>query len=101
MSRDLEPVGEDLDALLSRLGMPKVVDMSRLVAEWEERAGPEFAAASRPAGFSDGELVVEAVDGAAASILKYRAGSLLDRLADRLGEGIVKRIRIRVGKPEK
>lgn len=101
MSRDLEPVAGDLEALLSRLGMPRIVDLGRLVDEWDTLAGEPFAAMARPAGFDDGELLVEVDDGAAASIMKYRAGALLDRLREALGDGIVERIRIRVGNPKK
>ena len=104
MSRDghdLEPVGSELDALLSRLGMPRTVDLGRLVDEWEELAGDPFATLSRPAGFDGGELVVEVSDGTAASLLKYRAGTLLDRLGEHLGEGVVERIRIRVANRKK
>jgi len=97
----LEPVGGDLEALLTRLGMPRILDLGRLVDEWETLAGEQFAAMTLPAGFSDGELLIEVADGAAASIMKYRAGALLDRLRESLGEGIVDSIRIRVGNPKK
>lgn len=98
---DLEPVRTDLEDLLNRLGMPRPVDLARLVDEWEELAGEPFSAMAQPAGFSDGELVVVAADGRAASLLKYRVGALLDRLQEHLGEGIVQTIRIRVGNPKK
>lgn len=100
MSKDLEPLAGDLEALLRRLGMPRIVDLSRLVEEWDELVGEPFAAMTRPAGFADGELVVEVADGTAASLLKYRAGTLLDRLRTALGDGTVERIKIRVGNPK-
>jgi predicted nucleic acid-binding Zn ribbon protein len=101
MSRDLEPVAGDVEALLRRLGMPRMVDLDRLVSEWDTLAGEPFSTMARPAGYSNGELLVEVVDGAAASLLKYRVGVLLDRLRQHLGDGIVDSIRIRVGKSKK
>lgn len=100
MSKDLEPLAGDLEALLRRLGMPRIVDLARLVEEWEELVGEPFGAMGRPVGFADGELVVEVADGTAASLLKYRAGTLLDRLRASLGDGTVDRIKIRVGNPK-
>jgi predicted nucleic acid-binding Zn ribbon protein len=101
MSRDLEPVAGDVEALLRRLGMPRMVDLDRLVSEWDTLAGEPFSTMAQPAGYSNGELLVEVVDGAAASLLKYRVGVLLDRLRQHLGDGIVDSIRIRVGKSKK
>lgn len=100
MSKDLEPLAGDLEALLRRLGMPRIVDLARLVEEWEELVGEPFGTMGRPVGFADGELVVEVADGTAASLLKYRAGTLLDRLRASLGDGTVDRIKIRVGNPK-
>jgi hypothetical protein len=78
-----------------------MVDLDRLVSEWDTLAGEPFSTMARPAGYSNGELLVEVVDGAAASLLKYRVGVLLDRLRQHLGDGIVDSIRIRVGKSKK
>jgi hypothetical protein len=36
-------------------------------------------------------------DGVAASLLKYRVGDLIGRLASRFGEGVVTSVRIKVG----
>jgi len=99
--RDLEPIGGELEALLTRLGMPPTLDVARLVDEWDELAGEPFSTLTTPAGFADGELVLEVADGSAASLMKYRAGALLDRLREALGDGLVDRIKIRVGKPKK
>jgi predicted nucleic acid-binding Zn ribbon protein len=98
---DLEPIGGDLEAFLDRLGMPPLLDLARLVEEWETLAGEPFSTMALPAGFDDGELLLEVADGSAASIMKYRAGTLLDRLRESLGDGIVERIRIRVGTAKK
>lgn len=100
-SHELEPIGRDLEDLLARLGMPAAVDLTGLVADWEEVAGEPFAGMAEPVGFKDHELVLEVKDGSAASLLKYRLGSLLDRLEEHLGEGTVDRIKIRVSSRKK
>ena len=99
--RDLEPIGRDVEALLERLGMPSALDLGRLADDWMQVAGEPFAGAARPVGFSDGELIVEVDDGAAASLLKYRVGPLLDRLREVFGDGAIERVQIRVGKEKK
>ena len=98
---DLEPIGRDLDAMLARLGMPAAVDLTVLVAGWEELAGEPFAGMAEPVGFKNGELVVQVGDGAAASLLKYRVGPLLDRLRERFGEGAIDSVKIRIGNRKK
>ena len=57
--RDLEPVAGFLDQVLRKLGMPDPVDLLRLVDEWPDVAGEPWGTRSRPAGLTDGELLVE------------------------------------------
>ena len=97
-SGDLEPIGGDVEALLARLGMPAALDLATLADDWDEVAGEPFAGVSRPVGFADGDLVLEVDDGAAATLLRYRLGPLLDRLSEGFGEDAVRRVRIRVAK---
>jgi len=99
--KDLERIGEDLDVLLRRLGMPMVPDLSRLVEGWESLAGAPWASLSRPAGLRDGILVVEVDDGTAASLLKYHEQALLKRLERGLGSRFVSEVRIRVSTRKK
>jgi len=98
---DLEPIGKDLDALLERMGMPTSLSLVELVENWDTVAGEPFAGMAEPVGLKDGELVVQVPDGAAASLLRYRVGSLLDRLRSHFGEGSIDRVRIRVGNRKK
>ena len=100
-SGDLEPISRDVEELLEKLGMPAALDLATLADDWDRVAGDPFAGVSRPVGFADGDLVVEVVDGAAATLLKYRLGSLLDRLSEGFGEDAVRRIRIRVARGKK
>lgn len=99
--RDLTPVGDGLERMLRALGMPEAIDIAALVDGWAEVAGEPFASQSLPASFGRGELTVEVVDGAVASLLKYRIGDLVERLGRRFGEGTVTSVRIKVGKHKK
>ncbi len=76
--------------------MPAAVDLEQLVGYWADVAGEPFATASEPVGFRDGELVLGVPDGVTATALKYRLGTLLDRLQGHFGESTVTGVRIRV-----
>ena len=98
MSDDLRPVGSGLERLLRDLGMPEVFDVTRLADEWQEAAGEPFASLAEPVAFGAGELVLRVADGTAASLLKFRVGDLVERLAARYGPGNVTSVRLRVGR---
>lgn len=100
MSEPLRPLSDGLEEILNRLGVPAVFDQAALVEEWSEIAGDTFGRMSRPAGLEDGELVVVVSDGTTATLLRYRVGELLDRLADRFGPGSVTSVRIAVEGPK-
>jgi predicted nucleic acid-binding Zn ribbon protein len=94
--RDLRPVSDGLDEILSRLGLPADLTMANIVEEWTAVAGEPFGSLSTPAGFVGGELAVAARDGTAATLLRYRVGELLERLDRRYGKGRITSVRITV-----
>jgi hypothetical protein len=98
---DLERVGDGLDEMLRRLGIPSPGDSARLFEEWDRIAGEPWADRSEPIGVQDGELVVEVADGAVATLLRYQTAALVDRLAERLGAPLVQRVTIRVRRRKK
>ena len=98
---DLERVGDSLDEVLRRLGIPARGDAIRLIDEWQRLAGEPWASRGTPVGVTDGELLVEVPDGATATLLQYQAGALVSRLADALGTPLVQRVRVRVAPPKK
>lgn len=98
---ELERIGDGLDEVLRRLGLPGTDVMGRLAEEWETLAGEPWAAWARPAGLHQGELTVEVEDGTAASLLRYRVPELLDRLEEGLGARQVESVRIRLGSRKK
>ena len=93
---DLEPIGEHVDDLLQRLGMPAVTDLTRLVEQWRDIVPEPWASAARPVGLDDDVLSVEVSDGVHASLLKYQIEGLLSRLGEELGAGVVESVRFRL-----
>lgn len=101
MDDELKPIGAGLERLLRDMGLPRLVDLGRLAEEWPDAAGEPFGSLARPASYRRGELVLAVDDGAAASLLKYRIGDLVERLARRYGPGTVSAVRITVERPKK
>ncbi len=93
-----DPVRFDaaLANVLRRLGMAPVEVLVDLGEHWDEIAGAPWVGVSRPVVLRDGELVVEAMSGPAAGLLRYAVGDLHRRLDSRLGPGIVDRIAVRL-----
>jgi hypothetical protein len=90
------PVGELIDAVLARLGGGARPGLLAVSDHWEELVGERWRDRCRPVGIVDGTLVVEVVDGAHASLLRYDLDGLRQRLARRLPGVAVTRIRLRV-----
>ena len=98
---DLEPLGESLDGILQRMGVPSPTDLARVTEEWREVVPEPFATHARPAGLLEGVLTLEVLDGMSASLLRYRSRELVEALGRHLGPGIVTEVRIRVGRSRK
>jgi len=98
---DLQRIGDGLDEVLRRLGLPATDVMERMVADWAVLAGEPWASRSRPAGLHRGRLTVEVADGTAASLLRYRAGELLARLEQGFGARLVDSVHIRLSTGKK
>ncbi len=93
---ELRRIGEGLDAVLRRLGLPGADVLERLVTDWAGLAGEPWASRSRPARLQRGELTVEVADGTTASLLRYQSGELLKRLEEGLGGRLVEVVHIRL-----
>ncbi len=94
----LDPIGDMLTPFLEGLGLARPDTAARLTTDWAELAGEPWDTQAQPAGLRGGELLVEVIDAATLSLLRYRTGELLRRLDERLGEGTVEVIRLRVAK---
>ena len=62
---------------------------------WAEIVGPDLAAHTRPDSFTDGELAVTADSTAWATQVRLLAPQLVRRLAAELGDGTVRRVKVR------
>jgi predicted nucleic acid-binding Zn ribbon protein len=85
-----------LEAMLGKLGIPDPALMAQLTSEWDELAGEPWQGRSRPVLVQRKTLVVEANAPSMIAYLKYGKTTLLARLAERFGEGVVERVEIRL-----
>ena len=94
----LEPMQDAIGAILERLGVSEPTTVSTVMDDWCEIVGPPWDAKAVPVGLRNRELLVEVVDGATASLLRYQVGDLLRRLDESVGAGTVETVRIRVAR---
>jgi len=94
--RELEHFSESVDDMFARLGLPDPVVMAAISSEWDDLAGPPWTGRSRPLYIRGKTLVVEASSPSMVAFLRYGETSLLDRLEERLGEGVVQKVDIRL-----
>ena len=97
---DLQRIGDGLDGVLRRLGLPSADALERLAADWRKLAGEPWGSRARPAGLHRGRLTVEVADGGTASLLRYHVGELLERLEEGLGARFVESVQIRLSSPQ-
>lgn len=93
--REPAPLGDLVKQLLTRLGVPDLSTWREVEQRWEALAGEPWASQARPVSLQDGLLVVEAESGPAVALLRYGENSLVKRLEDTLGNGVVKEVRVR------
>ncbi|MFP3881560.1 MAG: DUF721 domain-containing protein [Actinomycetota bacterium] len=94
--RELEHFSESVDDMFARLGLPDPVVMAGISSEWDELAGAPWAGRSRPLYIRGKTLVVEASSPSMVAFLRYGETSLLDRLEERFGKGVVQKVDIRL-----
>ena len=92
---DPQPLGDAIRKLLAERGWQQRATVGSVFGRWAEIVGPELAAHARPEGLTDGELVVAADSTAWATQLRLLASTLVRRLNAELGDGTVKRVKVR------
>jgi predicted nucleic acid-binding Zn ribbon protein len=92
---DPQPLGSAITRLLAERGWQQQAAVGSAFGRWEQIVGPELAAHARPDGFTDGELVVIADSTAWATQLRLLAATLVRRLNAELGDGTVRRVKVR------
>jgi predicted nucleic acid-binding Zn ribbon protein len=80
----------------ARLGAGSARGLGSLYERWEEIIGPGAVQHAAPAGLRRGRLVVEVDHPAWATSLTHLEASLLRRIAEVAGPGLVKGIDVRI-----
>ena len=93
---DPRPLGASLDRVARGLGGAGAEALGGLFGHWADIVGPQLATHARPLSLRAGVLVVAADEPGWATQLRYLETDLLRRLAEALGEGVVKRVEVRV-----
>jgi len=81
--------------LLSVRGWREQAAVGGVFGKWAQIVGPQVAAHITPESFDDGELSVVADSDAWATQAKLLVPKLLERLAEELGAGTVRKVRVR------
>jgi predicted nucleic acid-binding Zn ribbon protein len=92
---DPQRLGTAIGGLLSDQGWKEQAAVGSVFSNWKEIVGSDLAAHTRPDGFAEGELVIAADSTAWATQVRLLASMLVRRLNAELGEGTVKRVKVR------
>jgi len=92
---DPQRLGQAIGGLLDQHGWQQRAAIGSVFGRWAEIVGPGLAAHTRPDSFADGELAVTADSTAWATQVRLLAPQLLRRLAAELGDGTVRRVKVR------
>ena len=84
-----------ISGLISEQGWELAAATGALFGHWAQIVGPELAAHTTPDSLADGELTVTADSTAWATQLRLLAGQLVHRLNVELGDGAVRRVKVR------
>ena len=100
---DPQSLNAAMGGLLSARGWRQRAAVGAVFGGWADIVGPQVAAHTRPDSFDEGELVVLADSDAWAAQVKLLTPQLLRRLAEELGAGTVRRVRLRgpAGRPRR
>src|SRR5689334_3175442 len=91
---DPQPLTAAFGGLLSARGWRERAAVGAAVGHWADIAGPQLALHTKPESFDEGELTVSADSPAWATQVRLMAPQLLKRLAEELGHGTVRHIRV-------
>ena len=88
-------MGTAIDGLLADQGWRQRAAVGGAFGRWAQIVGTDLAAHARPDSFTGGELVIVADSTAWATQLRLLASQLVRRLNAELGDGTVRRVRVR------
>ncbi|GEA87288.1 DUF721 domain-containing protein [Cellulomonas cellasea] len=93
-ARDPQTVGDTLARLLRDRGWVQDVSVGGVIGRWREVVGDQIADHCEPETFQDGVLTVRTDSTAWATQVRLLVPRLLLRLADDVGEGVVREVRV-------
>ncbi len=94
-ARDPQPLGRGLDRLVAEQGWSEPVAVGGVMGRWSTVVGGSLATHCWPESFTDHVLVVRAASTAWATQVRLLAPTLIRRLAEELGEGVVTKVVVR------
>jgi predicted nucleic acid-binding Zn ribbon protein len=92
---DPQPLASAIGGLLDTRGWQQRAAMGSVFGRWAEIVGADLAAHTKPDSFADGELAVTADSTAWATQVRLLAPALVKRLNAELGDGSVRRVKVR------
>ena len=92
---DPQPLVSAIGGLLDTRGWQQRAAMGSVFGRWAEIVGHDLAAHTCPDSFADGELAVTADSTAWATQVRLLAPMLVRRLNSELGDGSVRRVKVR------
>jgi len=92
--RDPQEFGAGLERLVAERGWGVELAVGGVLGRWPQVVGPQLAEHCRPESFDDGLLVVRADSTAWATQVRLLAQTVLRRLAEELGDGVVEQLRV-------
>ena len=92
---DPQPLGAAINGLLDAEGWALAAATGSVFGRWPQIVGADLAAHTTPETLTDGELTVTADSTAWATQVRLLAAQLVRRLNTELGEGTVRRVRVR------
>jgi len=84
-----------ISRLVAERGWQDTTAAAGVLANWDQLVGPDIAAHCRPASLTDGELVLVAESSAWATQLRLMTRTMVARLAERVGAGVVTSVVVR------
>jgi predicted nucleic acid-binding Zn ribbon protein len=92
---DPQPLTAAFGGLLSARGWREKAAVGAVFGHWADIVGPQLALHTTPESFEAGELTVSADSSAWAAQVRLMAPQMLKRLAEELGHGTVRHIRVK------
>lgn len=94
-------MGLALDRYLARTGRPTTTTLEAVFSRWDEVVGPQVAAHARPVSVERHTLIVGVDAPAWATQLTFLASTLMARLEELVGPGVITSVDVRVRPPKR